>query len=194
MEWFYADERDEQIAIDESDLPSLVANGVIGRETLVWHEGLADWVECARLRPDLFQSAPAPAPEVGAEATENGAQPEDAALEKAPPLPPQIPAAGSMDSADGMAVGSLILGIAGLAGCLCAGVFAIPFSIGAVVLGHISKKKLSAAGRTEKIGLAQAGLITGYIGLILEVLFLVGMIAMFVFSWTTMPSVDPVNG
>ena len=44
MNWFYADGGKQQGPIDEAQLVALIQSGKITQETLVWREGMADWL------------------------------------------------------------------------------------------------------------------------------------------------------
>ena len=71
----------------------------------------------------------------------------------------------------GLAVASLILGIAGIA--LCIGPVA---GIPAVICGHLAQSKIKASGGTVGgTGLATAGLVTGYLSVVWIVVM--GMLA-----------------
>lgn len=86
-----------------------------------------------------------------------------------PPLAPTTP---------GLAIASLILGIAAIALFLCCNLVGIISGILAVIFGHISMSRIKKqpdiyTGR----GLAAAGLITGYIGISLNIIItIVGII------------------
>ncbi len=88
-----------------------------------------------------------------------------------------------------MAIVSLIAGIAGLT--------FIPFvaSIVAVITGPIAKKQIEARGEGGS-GLATAGIITGWIGIVLTVLAIVALIAFWGtfaanFDWSTLENATP---
>ncbi|NNE90270.1 MAG: DUF4339 domain-containing protein [Verrucomicrobiales bacterium] len=180
MEWFYANENDEQIAVDESAIPGLVEIGTIKRDTLVWTEGMADWVECREVKPELFQSRPA-APEPLESDLNRPTITEPGSVPAPPPL--DAPPAYSVRQpgpADNLALSSMICGIAGLVltfGCA----IGLPVSIAAVICGHKAKKKLEEHGLSTQNGQVTAGLITGYIGIgigaLIGVLFAFGMFA-----------------
>src|SRR5436853_127595 len=78
-----------------------------------------------------------------------------------PPNPPSIPASMASSKNSGLAIASLVLGIAGIA--LCFGPVA---GIPAVICGHVAKSKIRDSGGTiSGSGLATAGLVTGYISI-----------------------------
>jgi hypothetical protein len=149
MEWYYANERGEQVPIRGDELSTLVQRGAIGPDTLVWREGMVDWQPCRLARPELFASLPMP-----------------------PALPYQVP---QTESADGLAVASLVLGIIGLL-YMCCYFAGIPFSIAAVICGHISRSRIRHRGEGKGNSLALAGLITGYVGIALLVISVITLI------------------
>jgi hypothetical protein len=80
-----------------------------------------------------------------------------------PPAPP---------GTNGMAVGSLVCGIAQL----MVGIFA---TIPAIILGHIARRQIRQTNEAGD-GMALAGLVLGWVGLALQVLLVVGVILLFV--------------
>ncbi len=87
-----------------------------------------------------------------------------------------------------MALTSMILGICGL---VVAWIFtAIP----AVICGHIARRQIrESGGRQTGDGMAIAGLITGYLVIILTVVLVIGVIIFLVFVAETM-SQAPAHG
>jgi hypothetical protein len=107
-----------------------------------------------------------------------------------PPPPPYAPAAyaptayspaysggyyGAPQPPKGLAIASLVTGIAGAFFSLFYGLGLFP-SIAAVITGHLARKRQPYAR-----GFWIAGLITGYVGLGISVLWIVGIIIFFVF-------------
>ncbi len=96
-----------------------------------------------------------------------------------PPPPPgygqQSPYGGAQpQSTSVMSIISLVTGILGIFPCCTIGVF----SIAAIVLGVLGKKEIAESQGTKKgAGMAQAGLITGIVGLVLGVLYWVLVVA-----------------
>ena len=84
-----------------------------------------------------------------------------------PPVPPPAPAATRPTNA--LAIVALIAGILGL--------MFFPAAIGAVVCGMISRNQISVSGE-EGRGLAQAGLVMGWISIAYHVLIIVAVIGM----------------
>lgn len=61
MNWFYAEGGKQQGPIDEAQLVALIQSGKITQETLVWHEGMANWLPL-RLARASMPPAPVPPP------------------------------------------------------------------------------------------------------------------------------------
>lgn len=92
-----------------------------------------------------------------------------------PPVPParaEGPAATDMwtqPTTNPMAIGSLVLSLLWLGGL---------GSVGAVVLGHMGKREIARSqGRQSGDNLATAGLVIGYIGLAIMVIYLLIYVA-----------------
>ncbi len=205
MEWFYANEKDEQIRILEEDFERLVRLGVVKKDTLVWTESMADWDECQKVKPELFGAAPAsPAaseekpPPSAAKYLNIGQESSDQPAITPPPPPPDDP--GSPPAipnyvygvkppgpADGLATGSLICGIVGLVATLCSGL-GLPVSIAAVVCAHKGKTKLREAGLLEDESKLTAGLVTGWIGVVIGGIAALGIIAYIILVGTAIAS------
>ncbi len=60
--WFYAKDGQKSGPVPEGELDSLAARGVIDASTLVWKDGLAEWLPLATARPGV------PIPKAGQEA------------------------------------------------------------------------------------------------------------------------------
>jgi len=108
--------------------------------------------------------------------------PEEVALTIPPPPPPPEPpgpfvrAIGTTVPTSGMAVASLILGIAGLTVVPAIG------SVLALILGYMAKRDIrQRPTETTGEGLATAGVVMGWIGVVLTVLAVCGFIAIFGF-------------
>lgn len=70
MQWFYADQGKSAGPVSEDEFQNLVASGKITPNTLVWHEGMAEWVKHETLRGPRTDV-------VTARVTENAAPPSD---------------------------------------------------------------------------------------------------------------------
>lgn len=163
MEWFYADESRGQHAVALEELPRLVAAGTIRAGTLVWSETMADWKAAAEALPDLFPGHPVPP-------LLSPAQRRDLGYPAGPAFP------GQRAPVDTLAILSLVFGILSL--LVCGPFLGLP----AVICGHMARKR----ARDESLpssngGLSLAGLITGYIGLVLYgILFIIYIVAIVV--------------
>ena len=110
--------------------------------------------------------------------------PEDVALAlSTPPLPPppeppgpSVRALGAAVPTSGMAITSLILSIAGLT------VVPVIGSVLALILGYMAQRDVrQRPTETSGEGLAKAGIVMGWIGVVLGVLVVCGIIAAFGF-------------
>ena len=61
MDWYYVDAGKQAGPVSEPEFEQLAAAGRIQPVTLVWHEGMANWVQLAQARPDLAGPPVAPA-------------------------------------------------------------------------------------------------------------------------------------
>jgi len=61
VEWYYLVERERLGPVTEEELGNLAANGTITPQTLVWHEGIADWQPYETVQTQLQPATPAPA-------------------------------------------------------------------------------------------------------------------------------------
>lgn len=100
------------------------------------------------------------------------------APQRRPPPPPVPPArtgwpvvtdVWAPPKTNAMAIGSLVLSLLWLGGL---------GSVGAVVLGHMSKREIACSeGRQSGANLATAGLVIGYIGLAIMAIYLIVYVA-----------------
>ncbi len=153
MQWYYADETDQQRRVEEEELSGLVTSGIIKPTTLLWNETMADWKRSSEVLPDLFGTSVAPP-------ILSPAQRRDIVVSRGA-LP------GQRSPTDPVAVCSLVFGILGLLFC-GAPIFSIP----GIICGHISRRRSTSEDNPSgNGGLALAGLITGYIGLAIFAVF-----------------------
>ena len=59
---FYAGPDRQPQALAETAVAALLRDGTLQRDTLVWREGMADWLPLHRVRPELFVGGPPPLP------------------------------------------------------------------------------------------------------------------------------------
>lgn len=88
--------------------------------------------------------------------------------------PPAFPAYPAKSKPNGMALTSMILGILGVTVGLCLLFFPV-MPILAVVFGHVALGQIRKTGAPGR-GYAIAGLVTGYVGIALAILWLIGMV------------------
>lgn len=147
MDWYYADASEQQQLVSEEHLAALVNDGVIKPTTLLWNETLTDWKAASLLRPELFATMSYPPILTPAEQRKS--------------LPGSVQLAPGRT--DPVAICALVFGILGIISC-----FGI-FSIVGIVCGHIGRKRaLVANDPSSNGGLSLAGLITGYVGLVIS--------------------------
>jgi hypothetical protein len=152
-EWYYSEDNQQRGPVADNALRALRAAGTVTDDTLVWRDGMTEWKP---YREMMAGAAPVPA------------TPQTPAL---PPLPAaalQGTRAGAPAIAPptaGEATASLVLGILSLA---C---FGFLTAIPGVICGHLAIKKINASnGALGGKGLATAGLVTGYVGIVISVL------------------------
>lgn len=148
MNWYYADETQNQNIVPEEALAGLVAGGVIQPSTLVWNEQLPNWVPCREIRPDLFGGDPIP-PRL------TSTQVKQVLTVSSATVPGAAPVTAALDP---VCLISMILGILSI-------VCFQPLGVVAVIMGHMGRRKFKEMpGAGTNAGFALAGLITGYIG------------------------------
>src|SRR5688500_3036533 len=54
MDWQIIDQQGEAAAITEEQLRGMLRLGHLKRSTLMWGEGMTDWLPAETVRPDLF--------------------------------------------------------------------------------------------------------------------------------------------
>ncbi len=185
MEWYYAKNGKQEGPVDLAALQGMIQSGEVSLTDLAWKEGMAEWTEAGKipeLSPDTAASAPAPAGD--------SAVPTDAGLGTgAGPAPvvgapmaggdaivPGQPIPMGPPPSSGMAIASMVLGIVSLVSCTCYGI-GLLFAIPAVICGHMAMKQIKeSAVPIGGRGMAQAGLIMGYIGIGLAVLGIIFLI------------------
>lgn len=57
MNWYYAEAGQQRGPISDWDFANATRTGVVRADTLVWHEGLPEWMPLSRVRPDLVSAA-----------------------------------------------------------------------------------------------------------------------------------------
>jgi hypothetical protein len=68
MQWYFLSDTQEQVPVQEEHLPGLVQTGVVRPNTMIWREGMTEWISCSEAKPELFARRQV-VPVVGAAAT-----------------------------------------------------------------------------------------------------------------------------
>lgn len=152
--WYYAQNARQAGPVPQEELQRLLREQQIPRDAPVWRDGMPEWTPAHQVA-ELTEGLPA------------------GMLSQPPPGAPYQ----QMPQTNAMAITSMILGICGL---FVAWIFtAIP----AVICGHIARRQIRESGGMQTgDGMALAGLITGYLVIVLTGLFVIGVIVFFVFA------------
>lgn len=184
MEWYYADESDEQVPFDESEFDSLIAQGKITSNTLVWNSGMSDWTKASIAEPLRFvgqQTHGAGAPQQqqqGAAVPYGTGSPGYQVQGQAPGAQPGTYHYPPAAPTDGMAIASLVCGIFGIVLTCSLPGLGVVTGVPAIICGHMSMKRIRESNsQIQGNGMAMAGLITGYIGTAIFLIVLVVIIA-----------------
>lgn len=161
------------------ELKDGVLNGLFQPTDLVWTEGMSGWKTIREALPEILQAPPG-----------IPLMPQEAASQ--PTLPPPSHTfvntnyQGAKLPTVALASTSMWLGITSLFACCCGPLILIP-SLVAVITGHMALKEIkNSQGTKGGQGPAIAGLVMGYLCLILGLLF--------VFSDDTNVDIDWSNG
>jgi hypothetical protein len=173
-QWYYAHDGKQSGPVPISELERLAGDGKFDPEKdLVWREGQPDWKPAATV-PELEalfkkKSSMESAPVVD---SAPAASPYQAPSSQPAPSYQATPAQVVGPTSNGLAVASLVCGLVGLLTCFiwC---LSIPLAIAAIVTGHLASSKIKGdPARYSGKGLARTGLITGYLGLVLCIVFI----------------------
>lgn len=164
--WYFSKNDEQQGPVEPEVLRERLSNGDLSLSTLVWTEGMANWVPLGEV-PELSGAAGGATNAATAAATAAAGVP-STATPYAPPMSANQPQLQAPAPQNTTALMSLILGIVSF---VCAGPFT---SIPAVICGHIAIKQFRNSPTPQSgQGMAKAGLILGYINLALFLLFVV---------------------
>ena len=164
--WYYSKNGAQLGPIGPAEMESKLKAGEVAATDLVWKEGMADWLPAGKV-PELQALLSPPAQPV-----------ETPFAERPIPASPYVPPVAHPYQAvvgpvsQGQAIASMVCGIVSLVIC-CLWFVSGPLAIVAVALGHaaISKAKNDPTRFGGK-GMARAGLITGYVGLVFATVML----------------------
>ncbi len=154
--WYYAHEGQRKGPVDAATIQNLYWQGQIRPDDLVWEEGMGDWVKASSvLPPPNLTTEPQVPP----------------SLASPPPM-----AAQRQESV--LAIVSLVSGIISLPGIFCCGLLGlIP-----VITGHLALAEIKRNSTLPGKGMAQAGLIMGYITLGITLLFILVYVGILVLA------------
>lgn len=172
MEWYYSNNGQQAGPVSQDQLAELFRNGTVKPFDLVWNETMTEWTAIGNVEA-FASAAPAPAPApIEAPPTLSAAPPLSAApMAGSGTNSPQFPAVPQ--KTDGLAITSLVLGILSM---VCCGM-GILTGIPAVICGHIAMGRMKKDPNLQGKGLAIAGLIMGYLGIVASVIYLIYIVA-----------------
>lgn len=162
-DWFYGKDNAQHGPVSDLEIRNLISTNQITQDTIIWREGMTDWIPLKDV-PE-FQVTPSVQG-----AVPGGTQGTPGATT---PYAGQQPYVGGGIPTEGLAIASLVCGILAIISCYVWGLFGIP----AVICGHMSIKKINNSPTPiQGKGMAIAGLVTGYIGIVFQLLAIVGLI------------------
>lgn len=139
MQWYYSNNATQMGPVTDAELRAMLASGKVNATDMVWREGMKDWLPASSV-PGLCVM-----PQAGGN----------------PYQPPAVP--GTFDApmpTSGLAIASLVCGIAGIVSCFLPG-------IAAVICGHMALKQMADPNaRVTGRGMAVAGLVLGYLSIL----------------------------
>jgi len=162
-DWFYGKDNTQHGPVSDLEIRNLISSGEIQTETIIWREGMTEWLPLKNVQEFQALSATSGQPS-GMVDSRTAANPYD---------PPQTYAGqqshvGTIPT-DGLAIASLVCGILAVIVCYIWALFGIP----AVIFGHMSLKKITnSATPISGNGMAIAGLVTGYIGIGIQIIMI----------------------
>ena len=172
-DWFYGKDGTQHGPVSEHDMTTLISSGQVDASTIIWREGMADWLPVNQV-PE-FQSSTGAAQPTAVPIYAPGQ-----AINSGPAYPVPIPT-------DGLSIASLVCGILALLACYIWGLF----GLAAVICGHMSLKKIKRSPTPiQGKGMAIAGLICGYIGIVIQIVMIVAIAFAITSAKTTMNSME----
>ena len=179
MNWYYAKQGKQVGPIPEQVFCEMLARGEVMPEDLVWKEGMRVWTpagELAELAPRTEAPQGERTEEIGPEGTSSPSPPPERSAEQGVSLVEQ-PVPGMPDQitppvTSGLAIASMVCGIISLPLCWIWAVAGIP----AVICGHMALKTIkNSETPVEGRGMAIAGLVTGYLAILIQIIFIGAM-------------------
>ena len=145
MKWFYAKDGQQTGPVEFSEIERLHAAGQLTADSMIWQEGTPNWVKLST----ALSGSPAIPP-----------------IPSTPGAPFSPVPAVATTKTNVLAIVSLVLGILGPFCCIL-------LAIGAVVTGHIATGQIKKNPNETGAGLAKAGFILGYIGIVVQIVWLI---------------------
>lgn len=169
-DWFYGKDNAQHGPVSDLEIRNLISTAQITQDTIIWREGMTDWIPMKDV-PD-FQTAQV-TNQIANQGTVAQGTPGAATPYASPQTyPGQAPYAAAIPT-DGLAIASLVCGILAIISCYIWGLFGLP----AVICGHMSMKKINNSHvPIQGKGMAIAGLVTGYIGIALQILVIIAIV------------------
>lgn len=172
-DWFYGKDNTQHGPISDADIRQKITTGEIDQSTIIWREGMSDWLPLNQVPEFAPTSAPTSAPTTNPVAPQPGAASPYTAPQTNAGLPPY---SGPVAPTDGLSIAALVCGIISLVACYVWALFGIP----AVICGHMSLKKIKTAHTpVQGKGMAIAGLICGYLGILIQLVMIVFIVIAF---------------
>lgn len=171
-DWFYGKDNAQHGPVSDLEIRNMVTSGQIDMNTIVWREGMTDWLPMKDV-PEFQPSSGTPSGTASPYAS-----PQTYAG--------QAPYAGAIPT-DGMSIAALVLGILAIVSCYVWALFGIP----AVICGHMSLKKINNSPvPIQGKGMAIAGLVCGYLGILIQLIMIVFIVLAFA-SASNAPTYTP---
>lgn len=177
-EWFYSLAGTQNGPTKLDELRVLLQSGQLSRESLVWRQSMGDWAPASAVAELWEKPVVADVPTAVSPMTLSTPASSSMPVPPVPMVAPQLQAwQMGIVPQSGLAIASLVCGILGILMCYVNALGALPAVIcGHMALRRIRESELPMAGR----GMAIAGLIMGYLGL----LFQIGIVAIIVFAFS----------
>jgi len=173
-EWYYGKEGQQFGPFDEATLRAKIESGEVSGDDLIWSEGMAEWTPLGKVSHFGVVDVPeVPSPPAQEYVSSDPGSP------YAPPAANPLSHGGVgvqlAPPTSGLAIASMVCGILGLLFCPCGGII---LGIPSVICGHMAMKQTASATlgtppRMSGRGMAIAGLVMGYICLVMLALGLV---------------------
>jgi hypothetical protein len=158
MEIYIAKNKTQMGPYDIGQVTQMLQTGILEKYDLYWHEGMLDWAPVASLIKNPAES--------------HREQKNEPTVVTTPPyqIPYQVQNITPQGGSEPLATWSLVLGLLGL---LCLGMIA---GIPAIVCGHLALSNMNRNPVLQGRGSATAGLILGYLGTVIWMLFGISML------------------